>query len=127
MVSEKKGQGQAAAGTEGGRRPTGVPAANAHADPEVIAQLKRRRFTTAYKLKVLDTVAELRHRGNGALGAYLRKEGLYYSSVSKWEHQRSKGQLTASTRGRREKSRDSLLAVQIIKAAATLVDCRKMF
>lgn len=110
MVAEKKGLGQAAAGTEGGRRPTGVPAANAHADPEVIAQPKRRRFTAAYKLKVLDTVGELRQRGNGALGAYLREEGLYYSSVRKWEQQRSEGQLTARSRGPREKSRDSLLA-----------------
>lgn len=110
MVVEKKMLGQAAAGTEGGRRPTGGPAANAHADPEVVAQPKRRRFTTAYKLKVLDTAVELRQHGNGALGAYLRKEGLYYSSVRKWEQQRQKGQLTTRTRGRREKKRDSLLA-----------------
>jgi hypothetical protein len=64
----------------------------------------------AYKLKVLDTVASVRERGNGAVGAYLRTEGLYYSSVKKWERQRSAGQLTSQNRGPREKSREALLA-----------------
>jgi hypothetical protein len=67
-------------------------------------------LTTAYKLKVLDAVSELRERGNGAVGAYLREEGLYYSSIRRWEQQRSEGQLTTRNRGRREKDRDKLLA-----------------
>jgi hypothetical protein len=101
-----------AAGTEGGRRPTGGPAATAGAtlDPEVVARATRRRLTVAYKVKVLDAVASLRERGNGAVGAYLRKEGLYYSSVKKWERQQSAGELTSLNRGPREKSREALLA-----------------
>lgn len=110
MESWTKVIGQAASGPEGGRRPTGGPDASANADPEVVARTKRRRLTKAYKLKVLDTVAELRERGNGAVGAYLREEGLYYSSIRRWEQQRSEGQLTARSRGRREKGRDRLLA-----------------
>jgi hypothetical protein len=61
-------------------------------------------------LKVLDTVSSLRSQGNGALGAYLRKEGLYYSSIRAWEQQRAQGQLTTSRRGAAEKSRLDLQA-----------------
>lgn len=110
MVERKSVDGQAATGPEGGRRPTGGPVAKTETDPEVVAHPKRRRLSVSYKLKVLDTVAALRERGNGAVGAYLRKEGLYYSSVHAWEQQRSKGLLTSQSRGRREKSRDSLVA-----------------
>jgi hypothetical protein len=110
MVEKRSVVGQAATGPEGGRRLTGGPVANAETDPEVVARPKRRRLSVAYKLKVLDTVAALRERGSGAVGAYLRKEGLYYSSVRSWERLRSKGLLTSQSRGRREKSRDSLVA-----------------
>ena len=111
MVAQKSVVGQAAAETEGGRRPTGGPAAaSAPADAEVVARTSRRRLSIAYKLKVLDTMAALRERGRGAVGAYLRKEGLYYSSVHSWERQRSQGRLTARSRGPKEKSRESLVA-----------------
>jgi len=100
-----------AIGTEGGRRPTGVPSAAALASsPEVVAQPKRRRHTLGYKLKVLETVAALRSEGHGAVGAYLRKEGLYYSSVRNWERQHSQGRLTSTRRGSKDKSREDLLA-----------------
>lgn len=111
MVAQKSVVGQAAAGTKGGRRPTGGPAAaSAPADPEVVARTTRRRLSIAYKLKVLDTMSALRERGRGAVGAYLRKEGLYYSSVHSWERQRSQGLLTARGRGPKEKSREAILA-----------------
>jgi transposase len=77
---------------------------------EVEARAKRRRHTLAYKLKVLETVAGLRSQGNGAIGAYLRREGLYYSSVRKWEQLHSEGKLTSSGRGAKQKSRENLLA-----------------
>jgi hypothetical protein len=64
----------------------------------------------AYKLKVLETVAALRARGHGAVGAYLRKEGLYYSSVRTWERLQAQGQLTSKGRGSKERSREELLA-----------------
>jgi hypothetical protein len=67
-------------------------------------------MTTAYKLKVLDTVAALREQGQGAIGAYLRSEGIYYSNIHTWERQKKQGMLTATQRGPKEKSHDSLLA-----------------
>lgn len=74
-------------------------------DPEVVAQPKRRSYTVAYKLKVLETVALLRAAEQGDVGAYLRKEGLYYSNVRMWKRLHDEGKLTASTQGRKEKDR----------------------
>jgi len=99
------------AGTEGGRRPTGVPASGSpKPDPEVAPRATRRYLTVAYKLKVLEAVAALREQGQGAVGAYLRKEGLYHSNIRYWEKLRDRGLLTRSQKGPREKSRDALLA-----------------
>ena len=98
------------AGTEGGRRPTVVPAdAPTNPDPEVVARPRRHNLTVSYKLKVLETVAALREQGQGAIGAYLRKEGLYYSSISSWERLRDQGLLTSTQKGPKEKNRDALL------------------
>jgi hypothetical protein len=98
-------------GTEGGRtRPTGVPD-EIKPDPEVVARSTRRRLTHSYKLKVLSQVDQLRTEGQGAIGAYLRKEGLYYSMVQKWNVLREKGILT--NKGNvdiRQKDRDTILA-----------------
>jgi len=98
-------------GTEGGRRPTVVPDdSSPKPDPEATPRASRRYLTVAYKLKVLETVAALREQGQGAVGAYLRKEGLYYSSIRSWEKLRDQGLLTKRTKGPREQNRDALLA-----------------
>jgi len=97
--------------TEGGRRPTVVPAdGTTKPDPEMTPRATRRYLTVAYKLKVLETVAALREQGQGAVGAYLRTEGLYYSSIRSWEKLRDQGLLTKSKKGPREQNRDALLA-----------------
>jgi IMP dehydrogenase/GMP reductase len=107
-----KQQEATSAGTEGGRRPTGVPAdVNGKPDPEVVVQMTRRRINNSYKLKVLNHVDSLRDDGNGAIGAYLRKEGLYYSMVHNWSKQRDEGLLRGhSNANSREKNRDAILA-----------------
>jgi transposase-like protein len=84
-------------GTEGARRATGVSgngAASAdHADPEVPAKAKRRRFTTEYRLKILREAD--RCKDPGEIGALLRREGLYSSLLSTWRQQREQGALQA--------------------------------
>jgi len=97
---------QGSSETEGSRRLTGV-SDDKHPDPEVPVRAKRRYHTTAYKLKVLQKVAELKIQGSGKLGAYLRGEGLYYSYIRKWQEQLDSGVLT-TRRGRKEKDRDAL-------------------
>jgi hypothetical protein len=98
--------------TEGGRRPTGVSGlVNDKSDPEVIARITRRRLTNSYKLKILNHVESLRQEGNGAIGAYLRKEGIYYSMVHNWSKQRDQGLLPGRSKANAsEKSRDSIMA-----------------
>jgi len=63
-------------------------------DPEVIpapeGKPKRRRFTTRYKLKVLEETDRL---AEGEIGTYLRRHGLYWSYLSDWRRMRSQGSL----------------------------------
>jgi len=80
-----------ATGTEGGRRPTGVPVEGTN---EVEPHAQRRPLTVAYKIRIVETVAALRKEGKGSIGAFLRKEGLYSSNVSTWERQYASGELT---------------------------------
>ncbi len=99
------------AGPEEGLRPDGGPAGkSARPDSEVSPRVRRRYLTVAYKLKVLDTVGALREEGQGKVGAYLRKEGLYYSSIRSWETLRDQGRLTGAANGPRKKNHDALLA-----------------
>ena len=68
---------------------------------EVVAQAKRRQFTAAYKLKILNESDTIER---GELYALLRREGLYSSHLQKWRRQRDEGLLSAlapQTRGRK--------------------------
>jgi len=60
---------------------------------------QRRRFTAAYKLKVLEEAAGCREPGE--LGALLRREGLYSSHLAAWRAARRRGELAglAARRG----------------------------
>jgi len=58
---------------------------------EVLAKATRRRFTAEYKRRILreaDACTE-----PGAIGALLRREGLYSSHLTKWRAQRERGAL----------------------------------
>src|SRR5438094_7798596 len=70
-----------------------VPAP-AGAGPEVVAKPVRRRFTAAYKLRILKTADQC---GPGEVGALLRREGLYASHLTTWRQQRDAGQLAGLT------------------------------
>lgn len=108
--------GPAAAGTEGGRRPTGVPAAadakfrsggdpaNPNAapvrpDPQVVERPVRRSFTKAYKLDILRQIDACTK--DGQIGEILRREGLYSSNVSSWRVQFKQGRLDTPASGKR--------------------------
>ena len=109
MESFKDHSSEGSGVPEEGRRPTGgTPGTPGKPDPEVAPKLKRRYLTVAYKLKVLDRVASLREQGSGEIGAYLRQEGLYYSSISSWQKLRDQGLLTTSGNGGRKKDSDAL-------------------
>src|SRR5437868_15283488 len=111
MINEGTGDREqpGTAGTEGGRRPTGVPAAPelrispdgapngevVHSDPQVLERPAQRRFTKEYKRGILRQIANCTK--DGEIGALLRREGLYTSLVSNWRRQEEQGRLDAST------------------------------
>ena len=82
------------AGTQGGRRPTVVPAPAA-ADPELVERPRRRTFTAQEKLRILEETD--RAAGTGEIGAILRREGLYSSALTDWRRQREAGAFAALT------------------------------
>src|ERR1700733_13127179 len=92
MVMPSKEDGVAGIDAEGGRRPTAVPAP-ATAAPELLDRPRRRTFTAQTKLRVLaetDGAADV-----GGIGAILRREGLYSSTLTAWRRQRDSGALGA--------------------------------
>lgn len=52
---------------------------------------QRRRFTAAYKVKIIEEAA--RCEAPGELGALLRREGLYSSHLAAWRAARRRGEL----------------------------------
>ena len=92
-------------------------------DPEVPSTPKRRRFSAAYKLAILrelDSCSE-----SGAIGAVLRREGLYSSHIVDWRRKRAAGELQALSpkkRGRPRKPRRPLQSeVERLTAAVTRI------
>lgn len=63
-------------------------------DPEVLVRAQRRRFTASYKLRILQAVDACKDQP-GAVGALLRREGLYSSHVTAWRQARDRGELNA--------------------------------
>ena len=95
-------------GMEGARRATGVPSTSeteaTRPDPEVPEKKPRRKFTTAYKLRMLKEYDACTLPGE--IGAFLRREGLYHSNINTWIKQRDNGVLQGlkpKKRGRKKK------------------------
>lgn len=127
--------------TEGASRASGVAlmATNLNApDPEVMEKKRRRKFTAAYKLRILEEADACTLPGQ--IGALLRREGLYSSNLTTWRRQRDEGQLKAlSPRKRGRKANpDHHLAKRVaqlerenqrlrdqIKKAQTIIEVQK--
>jgi transposase len=58
---------------------------DAKSETEVVERATRRRFTRAYKARIL---REVDAAPAGTIGAILRREGLYSSHVAKWRTER---------------------------------------
>src|SRR5260370_17336496 len=55
-------------------------------DPEVPAKARRRKFGAEDKKRILDEVD--RAAGHGGIGAVLRREGVYFSTLYGWRKKR---------------------------------------
>ncbi len=103
----------AEAGTQGGRRPTGVPASadseirpdgdpivrngrSSQSDPQALEKPVRRRFDKTYKRDILQQIAACTQ--DGQVGEILRREGLYSSIVSTWRQKQKRLDATATTK-----------------------------
>ncbi len=122
---------------EGARRATGVSAGGGAGvlDPEVPEKAKRRHFSPEYKLRVVREADAC--RGEGQLGALLRREGLYSSHLTTWRRQRETGALAgmrARKRGPKGRGEDPRVKQLLrenarlqreLKQAVTIIDIQK--
>ena len=102
MLDTETYAGAGAASNEGRRpavvaAPASLPLRMRGASPEFSARPRRRTFTAKDKLRILaatDQAAE-----TGGIGAILRREGVYSSTLCDWRRQRDAGALTPVKRG----------------------------
>ncbi len=85
-------------------------------DPEVSEKAGRRRFTAEYKLRILREAEGC--ETPGAVGALLRREGLYSSNLTTWRQQREQGALAAL--GPRVRGRRAAAAQPVVRRIAEL-------
>ena len=86
---------------EGRSGSTGAAAGQGVRDPEVVAVAKRRRFSRAYKLRIVEEADHCKRLGE--VGMLLRREGLHSSHLVAWRRLRREAARKASEtkRGRR--------------------------
>ena len=65
---------------------------------EVVAKATRRRFTVEYKRKIVREADSC--KTPGAVGALLRREGLYSSHLTTWRVARERGELAGAAKKR---------------------------
>jgi transposase-like protein len=109
-------------------------------DPEVLEKKPRRKFTAAYKLRILEEFDACVNKGEK--GALLRREGLYHSNICTWSRQREEGQLQGlapKKRGRKAKKvnplatkvaqleRENRKLVERLRKAEIIIDVQKKF
>ena len=128
---ERSESDRSAAGSKAGPDP------NAHPDPEVVAQAKRRRFTAEYKHRIVSEAE--RAKGSGRIGALLRREGLYSSTLTAWRREREtvvRQALTPQKRGPKSKrdpiqeeiqklQKDNARLTEQLRKAEIVIDVQK--
>lgn len=106
-------------------------------NPEVVAKAKRRRFKGDYKLRILQEVDNATEPG--AIGALLRREGLYSSILTTWRQERQAGireALGPHKRGPKPKNdpliaenhmltRENLRLTEKLRVAEIIIDVQK--
>ena len=75
-------------------------------EAEVKEKATRRRFTAEYKKRILDEADGCRRPGE--IGALLRREGLFSSTLTDWRNARRRGELEEKRRGPRPQEKNPL-------------------
>jgi transposase-like protein len=85
-----------------------VPSAASSPDPEVPAKAQRRKFSAEDKKRILDEIE--RAAGHGGIGAVLRREGIYSSTLHSWRKERDAAVRQAFSRKRGPRTERNPLA-----------------
>ena len=89
-------------------------------DPEVLERPQRRRFSAEYKARIVEEANALSEPG--AIGALLRREGLYSSHLVDWRRQYRDGALGALARPRGRPRPNPLAAeVEALRSSCQVV------
>ena len=124
--------------TAAGKTVAPEPPAVRRPNPEVLADARRRSFTGEYKQRIL-AEADSAAAQPGAIGALLRREGLYSSHLSTWRRERQAGILKGLTplkRGPKSKRnpqeeemhklrRENQRLTEELRKAAIVIDVQK--
>jgi hypothetical protein len=86
LVAPERSEGERSEPSRSGGATNSIAPAN----PEVSNKSVRRKFSAAYKRHILKETDQC---PPGELGAFLRREGLYYSNLTKWRKQRKSGEI----------------------------------
>jgi transposase len=129
---------ETARSTAAGKTVAPEPPSSPRPNPEVVADARRRSFTGEYKRRIL---AELDSAAAqpGAIGALLRREGLYSSHLATWRRERQAGilkGLTPHKRGPKSKHnplqednqklrRENQRLTEELRKAAIVIDVQK--
>jgi transposase-like protein len=102
LLAPERGEPQRSGGEPNGGA-NNLAADSPASDPEVLARPQRRRFTPAYKARVVEEAQ--RCTESGELGALLRREGLYSSALTQWRRQYQSGALQGLKEAKRGRKR----------------------
>ena len=132
--TERRAAERSEVARSGGASTTERP--SAPPDPQVPEKAQRRRFTAEFKLRVLREAD--RCIQPGAIGALLRRHGLYSSLLTTWRRERDEGALRQLERKRGRKSTRNPLADRVaelerenrklqnrLRQAETIIDVQK--
>ena len=103
LLATERGEPERSGGEPNGVANNRAATATPPLDPEVSAQPQRRRFTPAYKARIVEEAMACTEPGQ--IGALLRREGLYSSALTLWRRQYQAGALQAlkdDKRGRKQ-------------------------
>ncbi len=108
--------------SQGARRatedaPGSAPPARPVSDSEVVPRARRRSFTNADKCRILQAADACTKPGE--VGALMRREGVYSSSLSTWRRQRESADLAALAPKKRGPKTDPLRAEAQLVAQLT--------
>ncbi|MCK4312477.1 MAG: transposase [Candidatus Cloacimonetes bacterium] len=99
-------------------------------DTEVSMKKRRRRFSKEFKLRILKELDESTKPGQ--IGAVLRREGIYYSNITKWREQLEQGKLNKKLNDKNQKniaelSKQNRKLQRELNQAKLIIEAQKKF